>query len=381
MRRFDLIVLGAGPAGSAAAVTAARAGLSVALIDKRSFPRDKLCGGGVTGRAMAHFQDIFATSAPDCPVARRDTVDFGAFGQALGQCSGVPPLNLVMRRDFDAALVQGALGAGAEDLTGAKVSAIDPDGPEVTLESGALRASAMIAADGVNSAVARALFGRAFDPDTIGFALEVELPDAPRPLRIDFGAAEWGYGWQFPKHCGTTIGVGGMLRRNADMKSALAGYRAQLGALGDVPVKGLYLPFGQPRRIPGKGSVLLAGDAAGLVDPITGEGIAYALRSGQLAARAAIRALDEGHPDRALTHYVNSLRPIHGAIRQANLIRPLIFAPRLRGPFLRAFRHSTTLKRDYFDLLAGRLEYPQITRRLLARLPRFALSTLSGRLA
>ena len=122
--------------------------------------------------------------------------------------------------------------------------------------------------------------------------------NADRPLRIDFGAAHWGYGWDFPKSGSSTIGIGGVLSRNEDMKGAMAAYLDLLGQDPTQPVKGHHLPFGDFRRRPGRGAVLLAGDAAGLVDPITGEGIAYALKSGQLAAQAAVQALAEDAPRR-----------------------------------------------------------------------------------
>ncbi len=374
MAEFDLLVLGAGPAGSAAAVTAARAGLRVALIDRHSFPRDKLCGGGFTGRSMRYFREIFATGMPDTPVLRQDAISFCAFGHEIGHFTGIPALHMTMRRDLDHALVRAAVAAGATDLTGQKVTALDIDQPSVTLGGQAVTAPLLIGADGVNSTTARALFGRAFDPKHIGFALEVELPaETPpgTPVRIDFGAADWGYGWDFPKTCGRTIGVGGVLRRNTDLKANLSAYLAALGVATDAPVKGQFLPFGTYRRQPGRGRVMLVGDAAGLVDPITGEGIAYALKSGQLAAVSAIAALRTGAPETALDQYRKALSPIHRAISQARMIRPFIFYPAFRNSFVSGFRNSSTLRSEYLRLLAGETEYGPITRRTLARLPRF----------
>ena len=372
-RRFDVIVLGAGPAGSAAAFTAARAGLRVALVDRRSFPRDKLCGGGFTGRSMRYFQEIFGQDAPDVPMLDRTSVTFTAFGRDLGSYDDVPPLYMTMRYALDEALMRLALDAGAEDLTGSAVQDIDPDTPAVTLAAGRIEAAILIAADGVNSATARTLFGRAFHRDRIGFALEVELPSdgpAETPLRIDFGAADWGYGWDFPKTCGRTIGVGGVMRHNSDLKENLRRYLNELGVPDDRPMKGQFLPFGDFRRTPGRGPTLLAGDAAGLVDPITGEGIAFALKSGHLAAVAATQSLAAGAPHSALQRYRKALRPVHAAITQSRLIRNVLFRPAFREGFIRGFRNSSTLRRDYLRLLAGHTEYGEITRRTVARLPR-----------
>ncbi|SNR80469.1 hypothetical protein SAMN06265370_1284 [Puniceibacterium sediminis] len=330
---------------------------------------------------MRYFREIFGTDAPYDGIPHRDAISFCAFGQEVGQFTGIQPLHMTMRRDLDHALVQAALAAGATDLTGQRVDAIDADAPTVTLRDQCITAPLMVAADGVNSATARALFGRAFDPQKIGFALEVEVPtETPpdTPVRIDFGAADWGYGWDFPKVCGRTIGVGGMMQRNTDLKASLATYLSQLGVTTDSPVKGQFLPFGSYRRIPGQGTVLLVGDAAGLVDPITGEGIAYAMKSGQLAAQSAIGALHRGNPGSALPRYRAALRPIHRAIDQARMIRPLIFLPACRSGFISGFRNSSTLRTEYMRLLAGETEYGQITRRTIARLPRFIVRSLTN---
>lgn len=377
--KFDLIVIGAGPAGAACARTAAKAGLAVALVDKKRFPRNKLCGGGLTGRAVGHYARIFDRPLPDIPLTRRDRFRFFAFGEDLGGGEEAPPIHLIMRRDFDAALVADALSAGAQDFTG-QTGTLDPKEPAIDLPGVRLSAPLIVAADGVNSPTARLLFGEAFDRERIGFALEVEQPgDASEvPLRIDFGAADWGYGWQFPKTGGTTIGVGGVMARNADMKAALQHYLDTLGVDEDLPVKGQFLPFGAFRSTPGAGRILLAGDAAGLVDPITGEGIAHALNSGELAALAAVHALAAGQPDQALRHYRHALRPIHAGLRQARILRQLMFRERLRPAFISGFRRSRSLRGEYLRLLAGETEYGEIMRAMALRMPGFAWRALRG---
>ncbi|MBP0483238.1 geranylgeranyl reductase family protein [Sagittula sp. M10.9X] len=378
-RHFDLIVIGAGPAGAACATTAAKAGLRTALVDRKRFPRDKLCGGGLTGRATGHYARIFGAPLPDVPMTQRDSFEFHAFGERLDTGEHAPPIHLLMRRDFDADLVERALSAGAMDFTG-RSGTLHCEAPAIDLPGLRLTAPLVVAADGVNSPTAKRLFGAAYDRDRIGFALEVERPgdSGDAPLRIDFGAAEWGYGWQFPKADGTTIGLGGVLRRNPDMKAALNAYLAALGVTEDLTVKGQFLPFGAFRAVPGRGRILLAGDAAGLVDPITGEGIAHALRSGELAARAAIRALAAGAPDSALEVYTDALHPIHSGLRQARILRQLMFRRPLRPAFLRSFRNSRSLKTEYLRLLAGETEYAAIMAGMARRLPGLAWRALRG---
>lgn len=386
MDRFDVIVIGAGPAGAAAAYVAAQAGLRVALIDRKTFPRDKLCGGLITGRARQHYAEIFGHDMPFEPQDRKTTVDFRYRGQPVGIIEDAPVLCATMRWDMDAMLCAHAMGAGAQDFTGRTVEEINRDARTVTLKGGAvLGYGVLIGADGVNSQVARALFGQPFDRARIGFGLEIEAVgaqiDPAAPVRIDLGAAQWGYGWVFPKRCSTTVGVGGLLGKNPEMKRAMSAYCDMLGIDAAVAsFKGQFLPFGDFRTVPGQGAVLLAGDAAGLVDPITGEGIGYAMQSGQLAAKAALAALSAGQAETALTRYRHALRPVHRALRMARLIRPVIFLPALEPGFARAFQRSSTLRRDYLRLMAGEVEYEQILARLVLRLPRLGLMALRARL-
>ncbi|SEN59522.1 geranylgeranyl reductase family [Roseovarius tolerans] len=385
MEQFDVIVIGAGPAGGAAAFWAARAGLTVALIDRKSFPRDKLCGGLVTGRARRHYAEIFGHEMPFDPEDCKTTVDFRYRGQSVGLIEDAPPLCATMRWDMDAMICGQALGAGARDFTGQEVSALDFGARTVTFTDGrALAYRVLIGADGVNSQVAKRLFGRSFERARIGFGLEIEATDphlAPdAPIRIDLAAAQWGYGWTFPKRRSTTIGVGGLLSKNPGMKRAMADYCDLLGI--DAPearIKGQFLPFGDVRKVPGRGAVLLAGDAAGLVDPVTGEGIGHALHSGQLAAQAAIDALAAHRPDTALRRYRRALRPLHRSLRMARLIRPVIFAPALERSFARAFARSTTLRRQFLDLMAGDTDYHDILWQVVQRLPRLGLMLLQRR--
>jgi flavin-dependent dehydrogenase len=285
-----------------------------------------------------------------------------------------------MRYAFDAALVARALAAGAVDFTGQQ-GHVDPDEGTVRLPGVILEAPLIVAADGVNSPTARRLFGAAFDRETIGFALEVELPHPgpERALRIDFGAANWGYGWQFPKPQGTTIGLGGVLSRNADLKAALHRYLETLRVDDPPRFKGQFLPFGAFRPVPGQGRVLLAGDAAGLVDPITGEGIAHAMKSGAEAAQACIEALATGRPDRALPLYRRRIEPVHAALRNANLLRPVLFNPFMRPAFVRGFRQSRRLRRDYLAMLDGQTDYGPILRGMIPRLPGLAWRAVRAR--
>lgn len=387
LNEYDLLVIGAGPAGAAAALRGAAQGLRVALVDRHAFPRNKLCGGGVTGRARREAAALLGGTPPDALMEPRGHFEFYADGAQLGRIEGVPPVWMTTRVAFDAHLVEAALDAGAADFTGRPVAEIDPDAPAATLRDGTrLTAPLMVGADGATGVVARALHGAPPDPERLGFALEIEAPPAPdagadAPVRIDFGAAAWGYGWSFPKSGSTTVGVGGVHARNPSMKAAMRDYLALLDiADQEARLQGAFLPFGHFHRRPGRGGVMLAGDAAGLVDPMTGEGIGHALASGRMAAEAAAQALCEGHPHRALRHYGKALRPMHRSLRYAIFLRHLVYGTRLRDGFISAFRRSGRLRYDYMRMLGGELEYDDIARRALARLPGLAARATAARL-
>lgn len=379
---FDVLVVGAGPAGAAAAFTAARAGLAVAVIDKAVFPRDKLCGGLYSGRARSYHRAIFGDDIDDALHSTKTEIEFWHRSDCIGQLEDVPPLFLTMRYDLDAALLSRAIAAGAVDLTGQRIDRIDLARGALHLSDGR-RATwrVLIGADGVNSIVARALYGAPFRRETIGLALEIEATGAhlspDSPLRIDFSAARGGYGWRFPKPGSSTIGVGGPLADNPDLKADMADYMELFGIGAEAyKVQGHFIPCGDFRRRPGQGAVLLAGDAAGLVDPITGEGIAHAMQSGAFAAQSAAEAIRAGQPARAARAYRARLGPMHRSLRIARLIRPVLFASLMQQTLGQSFRASSTLKHMYLQILGGELEYDQLLAALALRLPRLGATVL-----
>jgi menaquinone-9 beta-reductase len=371
--RFDVLILGSGPAGSAAARVAALAGLRVALLDKSRFPREKLCGGGITGRCGRYLEEVFDLSTNDALFL--ETTRFRLTYQGRTLTSEEATLHMTMRRDFDAALQGAAINAGAQVFAPVRVRNIDPQAGQITLEDGrVLAGQVLIGADGANSAMARAVYGRAFDPEQIGFGLEAELPRAltdDNTVEVDLGAAAWGYGWVFPKQGSITVGVGGIHARNPDMKAHFARYvQRHAPDMADTPCKGAFLPFGAFRPVPGAGRVLLAGDAAGLVDPITGEGIAWAIKSGQYAGEAVVEALTAHDPARALPAYQRRIAYIHTEMTAARRIRAVIYAPILRDLFPRTVAASPTMARTYLRLLGGEIDYTDIRKNFFLRLAR-----------
>jgi len=372
----DVLIIGAGPAGASAAMVAARAGLRVALIDRSAFPRDKLCGGGITGRAMRHLTDVFGP-LPEGLFDRPARLRFADGVRVLCDLDDAPMMSMTMRPGFDATLRGLALAAGADDHCGQRIAEMQPADGWLRLADGAcLAAPVWIAADGVNSAVARAVFGRAHDPARVGFALEVEVSGGSGDLTaLDLTATPWGYAWDFPKAQGRTLGLGGVASRNADLMPRFHLWLAQRGVdPAMVRIKGHHLPFGEVRDPPGHNHILFAGDAAGLADPITGEGIAWAVRSGQLAAEAAAAA--QGVPARAGAVYTAQMRPVLAEVRRAGQIACVLYHPWVQPRFIAALGRSDHFQRRFLQLLAGEMDYADLGPRRLAGI---ALRVLKGR--
>ncbi|WP_433389978.1 geranylgeranyl reductase family protein [Micromonospora sp. KLBMP9576] len=304
---FDVVVVGAGPAGSAAALAARRAGASVLLLDRSDFPRDKPCGDGIAAHALDVLDELGVPDAvagyPPVPALRLVGPAGGSVARALPR-----PAYTVPRRVFDARLVTAAVAAGAQ-LRRHTVRHVEVLADRVLLD-GALAARAVVGADGAGSVVRRAL-GHRPNPDRhLALAIRGYAPALPGPPEqlIVTSAPRWpAYAWSFPIGDGrANVGYGEVLRGEPLTRAHLVD---RLGALlpGTDPgtVTGLrahHLPLSTHRPRAGRGRLVLAGDALSLINPFTGEGIFYALRSGALAGAAAA-----GSPEQAARRYAATL--------------------------------------------------------------------------
>lgn len=301
--RYDVIVAGAGPAGSTAAREAAERGLSVLMLDRAEFPRDKPCGGGVNIRAARLLP--FSLD----PVAEREIVGMRiSVKQAaeFDQRAGHTLTYLTQRRRLDAFLAQKAVDAGVRFEEHAGVRAVERHASYVTVRAGkeTYEGRTLVAADGANGPSAK-LAGMSVARGK-GIALEGNLtprhgfPEQWQEMfGIDVGNVPGGYGWLFPKGDHLNIGVGGDYRVGPSLRTRLDALTQYYGFdPGDLwGVRGHPLPVRQRGAAVSDGNVVVVGDAAGLLDPLTGEGIYGAIRSGIAAARTIADFLEGTVPN------------------------------------------------------------------------------------
>lgn len=368
-KSYDVIVLGAGPAGSAAAVTARKSGLDVLVIDKATFPRPKLCGAGITPRSQDALVEIFGASMPEEITLQSTKMGFRWDGEALVDFDQPYEFKYTYRTQFDTWLLGLAREAGAEVREGTRVDEI-VDAENALILAGGERVTykVLIGADGVASPVAKHLFGKAFDTETIGFAYETEVPggctDDTR-MTIDFGIVKWGYGWNFPKRDSQTIGVVSIRGVDQDLRAQMERYLEHEGVdPASVTIKGAHIPFGDFKAKPGRDNILLAGDAAGFVDAITGEGIALAMESGAHAAAAAAEVINAGTPERAYDAYLPKVKPIQADLEKVRKLRVIAYGSKTRGIFKEKLATSTRLREALFEVVKGDASYADIEKRM-----------------
>src|SRR5438552_1491708 len=291
MERFDVLVVGAGPAGSTAAYRLAREGAAVLLADRTEFPRDKPCGGGLTMRAVRQLPFSVDPVVED----RSTRVEFGLDFRSHFERHTEEPLVLMTQRSrLDAFLAERAAEAGADFRDAVKVTDLTGNG-EARVNGTKVAANTVLLADGVNGLSAR---GVGLDEERdYGVALEANIPYGVVSearyrgrLCLELVNVPGGYGWVFPKGDHVNVGVGGWEREGPRLREHLARFCREY----DIPedrledLRGYRLPLARPRARVTKDRVALLGDAAGLVDPLTGDGIYEAFLSAKLAAEAIL---------------------------------------------------------------------------------------------
>jgi len=388
-RDYDVIVVGAGPGGATAARFCAKAGLKTLIIEKERLPRYKPCGGCLSLKAIRLLG--FDLSS---------VVENTIYGARFTYCLKDPFLIqthqpfafMVMRDRFDQFLVEKTIETGADISDGEKVVTVEErrDGVEVQLTGGKrLHCEYLIGADGPGSIVAKSFSSPPPKDDGSGIGVESEIPfetviDFPKGdlqlIHLDFGAVPNGYGWVFPKREGLSIGIGGMHREGEEMNPRQY-FNVFIRALNYINEKKVSKVLGHPlspfydeEQKVSQGRLLLVGDAAHLTDPLMGEGIYYALRSGMLAAEAIIESKQKGISPSDL--YQDTVRfHIFDNLKWALYFSRFVF--RFTKLAYQALKHYPELGDLYLQVLEGKETYQGFVTRVKERMK----DLLKGRLS
>ncbi|MEU6020280.1 geranylgeranyl reductase family protein [Micromonospora sp. NPDC047134] len=315
MTVWELAVIGGGPAGLSAAYAAARRGVRTLVLERAAHPRYKTCGGGLTGTSVAAVATRIEVPVQDVV----DQVTFTLRGRRPITRRHRPGrlVSMVRRDEFDDRLRAAAVAAGAEVRERVTVRALEqtPDGVRLRLaDATTVLARTVVGADGSSGVSARHVGVRYRQVD---LGLELELPVPPeqqarwrRRMLLDWGPLPGSYAWVFPKGDRLTVGVIAARGEGERTRDYLRGFVQRLGLAGlpathDTGHLTRCRAEDSPLR---RGRVLVAGDAAGLLEPWSREGISYALRSGELAGEAVAEADLAGYERAVQQRLVPSIR-------------------------------------------------------------------------
>ncbi len=359
---FDVVICGAGPAGCSAAITLANHGVKVLLFDKSKFPREKPCGGLLTEKTYQIITNTLGLEKIDSVIQYRSNgFEIYDTDEYVNSAITEESTYYVHRRDFDNFLFESAKEAGCLVLTNTEIEAQDIN--KIKMKGKWYKYGYLLGADGVHSSVRR-LANMSHSNKNIAFGLQVDVPlkswrpesDWENP-KIFFGYVKYGWGWIFPKGDHLSIGLAGLFESPKMTRDVFHRFLKDLSCFDhskDNQVRGAWVPYGSYTRNPCKGNVFLLGDAAGFVDPITGEGIYFAMLSGNCAATAIIEDINSDAP-RRYQRLCNST--IIKPLRQALLARWFLFEEPFHAYAMKRFMGNTKHLKLFLKVLSGTVDY------------------------
>jgi geranylgeranyl reductase family protein len=382
IRSVDVIVVGAGPAGSTAARHCALKGLQTVLLEKAAMPRTKPCAGGVTVAAAREL----GCDIPQHVIERKCSGLHIVFRGVDNTVDYHQPITFMVRRSvFDQYLADIAVKAGA--LLSDKETCIGAERQKhwivVDTNRRRLRAPVVIGADGYFSRIRKSL-DQKFDGDEIRFCVFAEIPMHPHEIdnrygntiTIHYGFIPRGYAWIFPKGSHVNTGAGGTVSQGSDLLHGFRAFLSQNRLDHTIRLRGCFIPVSRWRRNMYADRVLLAGDAAGLVDSFSGEGIRFAVASGKLAAETATAAHRVGAFDRGiLCHYQTRCMEHMGRdLQKSNSAADLVH----KNPNLLV--GSIVRNRDaifhYMRTITGEISFSEYASWIKGKIPRYLLKRL-----
>lgn len=346
MEKYDVIIVGGGPAGATAGYLLGTLGVHTLLLEKSVFPRKKLCGGVLTHKTLKLLNRVFKET--EITMEHTDIINYSTNGydiyfkdKLMSHGTSKYPFTFVDRYVYDNFLLQKVKDIGVRVIEGDKVKDVDPESNVLSTSSGkTYKAQFIIGADGVHSVVRKHLPGhhssnRKWEYN-LATALEITIPrnefqyDIKDPI-IQFGYIDWGYSWIFPNKNEIILGLGGLNRKNNkqikkicyDYISAIAPTFLKSNPKG-IKIYGHPVPSGNYLSKPAYKNAMLVGDAAGFSDPISGEGIYQAQRSAEIASLSIYKAL-KNETSLEKTYVMLLKKHVFPDLFHAKILRWLIF--------------------------------------------------------
>jgi len=369
--KYDAVIVGAGPAGAFLGYSLACQGVKVLIIDRKVFPRYKSCGGGLTRRALTELPFDISPVVDDYTFTAnmlfRNRILFS-------RTFDHPIIGMVMLDRFDQFLVEKAVEKGAvfQDDTAFKSLSGKPGDLWIQTSRGTVNARAVAGADGVDSRVAKALGLSIVFQSMAAVEGEVYFQDSDiierykGAVHFDFGVIPEGYGWVFPKRDHLSMGLVTLSGKLRSWRTGLESYLKlkQLNTYAEInPLKGHLVPFrSNKRNLFAEPRGLIVGDATGFTDPLTGEGIFYALKGASIATGVLMDCLESGY-DRMGEFNALIKKAFLGDLVRANRLSLLLYKfPRVSVSVLKAF--GEVLCENQVEVIAGEQTYGELYKKV-----------------
>lgn len=337
--KYDVIVIGAGPSGCTPGYLLSEKGLDVLIIDREEFPRQKLCAGLITWKTRNLLEKLFEIKFDAQFSIENISKDFYIYEKSEEKIfqTSPEPFYFVNRTIYDMELISMVNKKKCVFLFNSPVIDIDIHKNIVTTKSGKLfKGRIIIGADGVNSLVRRKICPRYPFKHNLSAAFQMDVPiDKVNPkyqspsLKMFFGDVKHGYGWIFPHKEHFVVGMGGLIRKNRKLRNIYLSFLKNVVELNkemELSLKSHLVPFGNFIEEPGFKNILLVGDAAGFVDPFTGEGIYYAHKSSELASKAISNFFESGAKIDLLKCYRTHLNPMYKELKRSVRLSHLAYS-------------------------------------------------------